>query len=80
MAEKKAVLYEAMVSAKFLRRAGGLIDVTDIPSAKGKKLDEIRVAIPLSIVEEHKDAAGKVDFVKVTYGNGWVPFSAIEKK
>lgn len=80
MANKGTPPYEAQVSAKELRRAGGLLDVLDSPSPGGKKVDEIRVAIPVTVVAEHKDASGATDYVKLTYGPGWVPYSVIEKK
>ena len=39
----------------------------------------------LDLLEEHKDASGAIDYVKIDYGNqwvppGWVPYSTIEKK
>jgi len=89
VSKEGAVPYEAQISAKALRRAGGLLDVLAAPSPGGKKVDEIRVAVPLTVVEEHRDASGVVDFVKVAnyappgeHGaeTGWVPYSAIEKK
>ena len=79
MADEGTALYHAQISAKQLRRTGGLIDVLDSPVPSGKKVDEIRVAIPVTVVEEHKDASGAIDFVKITYGPGWIPFSFVEK-
>ena len=80
MANEGEVPYEARVSARELRRAGGLIDVLDSPSPSGKKSGQIRVAIGVTVIEEHTDASGAIDYVKITYGPGWVPYSAIEKK
>ena len=80
MANEGATLYKAQISAKELRRAGGLFDVLESPSPSAKKVNEIRVAIEVTVVEEHKDASGAIDYVKITYGPGWVPYSAIEKK
>ena len=62
-----------------------MIEVLDSPSPNGKWVGHLRFAIRVPVLEEHKDASGNIDYVKIDYGNewvppGWVPYSIIEKK